>query len=92
MLFAQFVILFICICVTVILLCGFASGGMQESILVHPGSDPDIDNGLKVKRWSGITWERLYRYYTHLLNLRHISRQPSTVQHSTYPNLMSSGF
>ncbi|KAK3544197.1 hypothetical protein QTP86_008341 [Hemibagrus guttatus] len=51
-------------------------GRMQESMLVHHSSDPDIDTGLKIKRCSEITWEHLSRYYTHLLNLRHISRQP----------------
>lgn len=70
---------------------GFASGGMQEPKVVQPSSDPDIDNGLKVKKCSEINWEHLFRYYTHLLNLRHISRQPSTVKQFTCPNLMSCG-
>ncbi|GAA6097241.1 cilia- and flagella-associated protein 54 isoform X3 [Tachysurus ichikawai] len=55
-------------------------GGMQEPKVVQPSSDPDIDNGLKVKKCSEINWEHLFRYYTHLLNLRHISRQPMARQ------------
>ncbi|XP_047660100.1 cilia- and flagella-associated protein 54 isoform X2 [Tachysurus fulvidraco] len=64
-------------------------GGMQEPTVVQPSSDPDIDDGLKVKKCSEINWGHLIRYYTHLLNLRHISRQPSTLKQFTCPNLMS---
>lgn len=56
---------------------------MEEPLLVHPSSAPDTGSGLKVKRCSEITWVHLSRYYTHLLNLRHISSQPSTVQQFT---------
>lgn len=49
-------------------------------MLVHLISAPDMDIELKVKRCSEITWVHLSCYYTHLLNLRHISMQPSTVQ------------
>ncbi|XP_060759219.1 cilia- and flagella-associated protein 54 [Neoarius graeffei] len=51
-------------------------GGMEEPMLVHPSSAPDMDIELKVKRCSEITWMHLSCYYTHLLNLRHISMQP----------------
>ncbi|XP_053506290.1 cilia- and flagella-associated protein 54 isoform X2 [Ictalurus furcatus] len=55
-------------------------GGMAEPMLVHHGSAPDMDIGLKVKRCSEITWVHLSRYYTQLLNLRHISTQPMAGQ------------
>lgn len=61
---------------------------MEEPMLIHPTSAADMDNGLKDKRCSKITWVHLSRYYTHLLNLRHISTQPSTVQQYTCPKLI----
>ncbi|MCJ8743369.1 hypothetical protein PDJAM_G00093150 [Pangasius djambal] len=51
-------------------------GGMEEPVLVHHSSAPDMDSELKVKRCSEVTWVHLSRYYTHLLNLRRISTQP----------------
>ncbi|KAB5542294.1 hypothetical protein PHYPO_G00089970 [Pangasianodon hypophthalmus] len=55
-------------------------GGMEEPVLVHPSSAPDMDSELKVERCPEITWVHLSRYYTHLLNLRHISTHPMAGQ------------
>ncbi|KAF7693959.1 hypothetical protein HF521_007712 [Silurus meridionalis] len=55
-------------------------GGLEEPMLDQLSSAPDTESSPKVKRSSEITWVHLSRYYTHLLNLRHISTQPMAGQ------------
>ncbi|XP_017572344.1 cilia- and flagella-associated protein 54 [Pygocentrus nattereri] len=46
-------------------------GGMEDPLRCRPDSGPDMDSELSSRK--DLTWVHLSRYYTHLLNLRHIS-------------------
>ncbi|XP_036433426.1 cilia- and flagella-associated protein 54 [Colossoma macropomum] len=48
-------------------------GGMEDPLRCRPGSGPDMDSELSSRKDAHLTWVHLSRYYTHLLNLRHIS-------------------
>ncbi|XP_035384159.1 cilia- and flagella-associated protein 54 isoform X3 [Electrophorus electricus] len=63
---------------------GFASndllhpcGGTEEPVQLCPSWTADTGNGADIGKKCQLTWVHLSRYYTHLLNLRHICTQPA---------------
>ncbi|XP_076861097.1 cilia- and flagella-associated protein 54 isoform X4 [Brachyhypopomus gauderio] len=55
-------------------------GGTEEPVEFCPSWSADTDNGESRGQQRQLTWVHLSRYYTHLLNLRHICTQPAAEQ------------
>ncbi|KAI4876053.1 hypothetical protein NFI96_030101 [Prochilodus magdalenae] len=55
-------------------------GGMEDPLQFQPSSAPDMDSELSSRKHANLTWVHLSRYYTHLLNLRHILMRPVAEQ------------